>query len=133
MNVSKWLGTSYQLKQQRVVNRIKITGGWVRLGFLSQKEGGPSTLQVWTQKNHRGFYIVTSVHSKPLSVQFSSVQSLSHVRLFVTPRIAACQASLSITNSQSSLRLTSIDSVMPSSHLILCCPLLLLPPIPPSI
>ena len=67
------------------------------------------------------------------SVQFSSVQSLSHVRLFVTPWIAAHQASLSITNSRSSLRLTSIESVMPSSHLILCCPLLLLPPIPPSI
>ena len=67
------------------------------------------------------------------SVQFSSVQSLSRVRLFATPRIAACQASLSITNSRSSLRLTSIESVMPSSHLILCCPLLLLPPIPPSI
>ena len=67
------------------------------------------------------------------SVQFSSVQSLSHVRLFVTPRIAARQASLSITNSRSSLRLTSIKSVMPSSHLILCRPLLLLPPIPPSI
>ena len=65
--------------------------------------------------------------------QFSSVQSLSHVRLFVTPWIAACQASLSITNSQSSLRPTSIESVMPSSHLILCRPLLLLPPIPPSI
>ena len=52
--------------------------------------------------------------------QFSSVQSLSRVRLFATPRIAACQASLSITNSWSSLRLTSIESVMPSSHLILC-------------
>ena len=68
-------------------------------------------------------------HSKA----FSSVQSLSHVRLFATPWMAACQASLSITNSQSSLRLTSIESVMPSSHLILCRPLLLLPPIPPSI
>ena len=67
------------------------------------------------------------------SVQFSSVQSLSRVRLFATPRIVAHQASLSITISQSSLRLTSIKSVMPSSHLILCCPLLLLPPIPPSI
>ena len=67
------------------------------------------------------------------SVQFSSVQSLSRVQLFVTPWIAARQASLSITNSQSSFRLTSIESVMPSSHLILCCPLLLLPPIPPSI
>ena len=66
-------------------------------------------------------------------VQFSSVQSLSRVWLFATPWIAACQASLSITNSRSSLRLTSIESVMPSSHLILWRPLLLLPPILPSI
>ena len=65
--------------------------------------------------------------------KFSSVQSLSHVRLFATPLIAARQASLSITNSWSSLRLMSIESVMPSSHLILCHPLLLLPPIPFSI
>ena len=65
--------------------------------------------------------------------QFSSVQLLSRVRLFATPWIAALQASLSITNSWSSLRLKSIESVMPSSHLILYCPLLLLPPIPPSI
>ena len=65
--------------------------------------------------------------------RFSSVQSLSRVRLFVSPWIVACQASLSITNSRSSLRLTSIKSVMPSRHLILCHPLLLLPPIPPSI
>ena len=65
--------------------------------------------------------------------QFSSVQSLSRVQLFATPWIAARQASLSITNSQSSLRLSSIESVMPSSHLILCCHLLLLTPIPPSI
>ena len=64
---------------------------------------------------------------------FSSIQLLSCVWLFVTPWIAARQASLFITNSQSSLRLTSIESVMPSSHLILCRPLLLLPPIPPSI
>ena len=66
-------------------------------------------------------------------IQFSSVQSLSRVRLFATPWIAARQASLSITNSRSSPRLTSIQSVMPSSHLILCHSLLLLPPIPPSI
>ena len=65
--------------------------------------------------------------------QFSSVQSLSRVQLFATPWTAARQASLSVTNSRSSLRLTSIESVMPSSHLILCHPLLLLPPIPPSI
>ena len=65
--------------------------------------------------------------------QFSSVQSLSSVQLFVTPWTAARQASLSITNSQSSLKLMSIESVMPSRHLILCRPLLLQPPIPPSI
>ena len=71
-------------------------------------------------------------HVRERSVStFSSVQ-FSRVRLFATPWIVACQASLSITNSQSSLRLTSIESVMPSSHLILCCPLLLLPPILPS-
>ena len=63
---------------------------------------------------------------------FSSVQSLSRVRLFATPRITARRASLSITNSRSSLRLTSIESVMPSSHFILYRPLVLLPPIPPS-
>ena len=67
------------------------------------------------------------------SGSLSSVRSLSRVRLFVTPQIAALQASLSITSSQSSLKLMSIESVMPSSHLILCCPLLFLPPIPPSI
>ena len=65
--------------------------------------------------------------------QFSSVQSLSRVRLFATPWIEARQASLSITNSQSLPKLMSIKSVMPSSRLILCRPLLLLPPIPPSI
>ena len=76
-------------------------------------------MRVW---RHFTFYYV-----------FSSVQSLSRVRLFVTPWIAACQASLSITNSRSLLKLMSIESVMPSSHLITCLPLLLLPPIPPSI
>ena len=75
-----------------------------------------------------GSYILLS-----LCWVFSSVQSLSRVWLFATPWIAARQASLSITNSRSSLKLTSIESVMPSSHLILCRPFLLLPPIPPSI
>ena len=67
------------------------------------------------------------------SVLFSSVQSLSCIRLFATPWIEARQASLSITNSWSLPKLMSIESVMPSSHLILCRPLLPLPPIPPSI
>ena len=68
-----------------------------------------------------------------IQVRFSTVQLLSHVWFFVTPWTAARQASLSITNSRSSLRLMSFDLVMPSSHLILCRPLLLLLPIPPSI
>ena len=75
----------------------------------------------------------TCAHSKLSSVQFSSVQSLSRVQLFATPWISACQASLSISNSQSLLKLMSIELLMPFSHLILCCPLLLLPPIPPRI
>ena len=78
----------------------------------------------------------SSAFSKPSldSGTFSQwVQSLSHVWLFVTPWTTACQASLSITNSQSSPKPMSIESVMPSSHLILCCPLLLLPSIFPSI
>jgi len=65
--------------------------------------------------------------------QFNSIQSLSHVRLFVTPWAAACQASLSFINSQSLLKLMSIKLVMPSNHLVLCHPLLLLPSMFPSI
>ena len=77
--------------------------------------------------------VLKTVIKNKVLFQFSSAQSLSRVWLFVTPWIAARQASLSITNSQSSLRLTSIESVMPSNHLIFCRPLRLLPPIPPSI
>ena len=79
--------------------------------------------------------MITWVRVRKITIDscFSSVQSLSRVRLFATPWITAHQASLFITISRSSLRLTSIESVMPSSHLILCRPLLLLPPIPPSI
>ena len=82
-------------------------------------------------------YIHIAVQPPPPSTsrtsQFSSVQSVSHVRLFATPWTAACQAFLSITNSQSCLKLMFIKSVMPSNHLILCHPLLLPPLIFPSI
>ena len=81
-----------------------------------------------------------SLHCLPKTIttlltgyQIRSDQSLSRVRLFATPWTTACQASLSITNSRSLPKLMSIESVMPSSHLILCRPLLLLPPFPPSI
>ena len=98
--------------------------GWYERYVFSFKRNCQAIFQ-----NGFTIYIPTS----SISVQFSSVQSLSRVRLFATPWIAARQASLSITNSQSLLKLMRIDSVMSSSHLILCHPLLLLPPIPPSI
>ena len=85
--------------------------------------------QVWKIKLQK--YSVCAYTQLPLHL--SSVQSLSHVRLFATPWTAACQASLSITNSRSLLKLMSIVFVMPSSHLILCHPLLLLPSVFPSI
>ena len=92
-----------------------------RTGWLSFRDYCNRWLKSWSQS------------SLPFWKPFSSVQSLSCVRLFATPWIAACQASLSITNSWSLRKLMSIESVMPSSHLILCHPLLLLHPIPPSI
>ena len=110
-----------KLKNQsmKVLNLLEFVSGlhtklfrWAIMTFTLNKKGG-------------GWSIYT--------IQFSSVQSLSPVWLFAAPWTAARQASLSITNSQSSPRLMSIESVMPSSHLILCSPLLLLPPIPPSI
>ena len=90
-------------------------------------------VQLMIKINFR-FWSHLKAHSwNKMEFQFSSVQLFSCVWLFVTPWIAACQASLSIINSQRLLKLMSIESVMPSSHCILCCPLLLLPPIPPSI
>ena len=80
-----------------------------------------------------GFFTIEPPGKLNTKYQFSSVQLLSRIRLFATPWIAAHQASLSITNSRSLPKLMSIESVMPSSHLILCHPLLILPPIPPSI
>ena len=100
----------------------EIRRSWNLNGFSRDQEASQFSLKnTWNTQELRH------------SVQFSSVQSLSRVRLFATPWITARQASLSITNSWSSLRLTSIESVMPSSHLILSRPLLLLPPIPPSV
>ena len=95
--------------------------------FLFGESHGQSSLEGYSPWGGRVRHDWLTKH------QFSSVQLLSCVRLFATPWIAACQASLSTTNSRSLHKLMSIESVMPSSHLILCRPLLLLPPIPPSI
>ena len=88
--------------------------------------------QILNQLSYLGSPSLCIPAYKYASVQFNSVQLLSRVQLFATPWITAYQASLSITNSQSLPKLMSIELVMPSSHLILCRPLLLLPPIPPS-
>ena len=92
------------------------------------------TERLWPSKP-KGFPVQPFPEARQSLALVVIVQSLSRVRLFVTPWTAARQASLSITNSWSSLKLTSmsIESVMPSIHLILCRPLLLLPPIPPSV
>ena len=87
----------------------------------------------WIARVSTLYFLLGNSISPSLSNSLSSVQLLSHVRLFATPWTAACQASLSITNSQSLLKLISIESVMPSNHLLLCQPLLLLPSIFPSI
>ena len=98
-----------------------VLAKWIRT------TGSCSNFQIWKQALYFAHFVnVVSRHD----YQFSSVQLLSHVQLFVTPWTAARRASLSITkNSRSLIKLVSIESVMPSSHLILCCPLLL----PPSI
>ena len=98
--------------------------------------GNRWTLNFWWWTCYSGYRSLTKVLNMWNLYNVTSqcsVQSLSRVRLFVTPWTAACQASLSITNSWSSLKLISIELVMPSNHLILCHPLLLLPSIFPSI
>ena len=112
--------------------RIPWTEELGRLQFMpSQRVGHDWSKLTWMHAHCAfAFACLHLLFSLPT---ISSFQSLSCVRLFATPWIAAHQASLSITNSRSLLKLMSIKSVMPSRHLILCRPLLLLPPIPPSI
>ena len=97
----------------------------------------PSVFTIWVNTHISlstdRIYTVLYIQANLLQGQFSSVQSLSHVQLFVTPCTTACQVSLSVTNSQSLLKLMFIKSVMPFNHLILCHPLLLLSSIFPSI
>ena len=117
------------------------------LGFLNFVSICPQRVKMATQNLHH-FKIKTNTEEETICIlwsqvrkrcwkipldHISSVQSLIRIRLFATPWTVPHQAALSITNSWSSLKLTSIESVMPSSHLILCRPLFLLPPIPPSI
>ena len=135
------------------LNKVTISGpnssSFHLLAYCAMKRMSLDSVIMLHQKTHTCFHSIGGKQKEKLTsfdfgenvysskflqwVQFSSVQSLSPVWLFVTPWIAARQASLSITNSLSSSKLMSIKSVMPSSYLILCRPLLLLPPTPPSI
>ena len=101
--------------------------------ILNQSEWVQNCKLVWTSINQSELVWSCPIQSESVESGFRSDQSLSCVWLFATPWITARQVSLSITNSRSSLKLMSIESLMPSSHLVLCRPLLLLPPIPPSI
>ena len=125
---------------------MKSTGPKQEWHSIVDVSAGESKLWCCNEQYFIGIWNVTSMNQGTLYMVkqeivrlnsdilgISSVQSLSHVRLFATPRTAAHQVSLSITNSWSLLKLMSFESVMPSNHLILCHPLLLLPPIPPSI
>ena len=102
---------------------------WVAICFSR----GSSWSRDRTQFSHTAGRFLTTKHLGNPQISFSSVQSLSRVQLFATPWIAARQAAMSITNLRSLPKLMSIESVLPSNHLILSCPLLLLPSIFPSI
>ena len=124
--ILKWVTVSFSRGSSQPRDRTRVSCIRKRILYhWATREDPREDIQI-TNKH-------TKIYSTSLVIQFNSVQSLSPVRLFATSWIAARQASLSITNSWSSPRLTSIESVMPSSHLVLCRPLLLLPPIPPSI
>ena len=117
-------------RKQRARGSVLYDTGNPKLLLCANLEGwdGQEVWREWSSGWGGTYGCLWSIHTVS-----QSVHSLSRVRLFTTPWTAAHQASLSITNSQSSLKLMSIESVMPSSHLILCRPLLLLPPISPSI
>ena len=106
---------------------MTITISYQRIGSKAWSQGALFSGYVLSLSFVRSGFIFYHFTLPKAMFQIRSDQSLSRVRLFATPWIAARQASLSITNSRSSLRLTRIESVMPSSHLILCRPLLLLP------
>ena len=119
----------------RVLTRIACAIGQILISYLYSGVYVNPHLPVYTSPPSPGYHSLCSksvTHSTYFSVQFSSVQSLSRVRLFPTPWITTYQDSPSITNFLSLLKPMSIESVMPSDHPILCRPLLLLPPIRPS-
>ena len=124
------IGTSWSVACQ-----VPLSMGffWTGLRFPSPTDLPDAGIKPASPALAGGFFTPEALGKPKGFFQFSSVQSLSHIQLFVTLWTAAYQASLSITNSRSPPKPMSIESVMPSNHLILCCPLLLLPSIFPSI
>ena len=119
-----------------IVTSVVYKAVWMYVSVLSieeEKTEALSCISLSLLQKRINHEVSVVFFKRIVTVLFSSVQLLSCVQLFATPWAAACQASMSITNSWSLLKLMSIKSVMPSSHLILCHPLLLQPPIPPSI
>ena len=117
---------------------LRVRHDWVTSLSLStfvhwRRKWQPTPVSCLENPRDGGAWWAAVYRVSKTQTQFSSVQSLSHVQLFATPWTAACQASLSITNSRSLLKLMSIELMMPSNHFILCHPLLLLPSILPSI
>ena len=121
------------LEQSIVQCPVLTVASWPAYRFLRRQVSWSGIPISWRIFHSLLWSTQSKASAYSIKQKFSSVQPLSRVQLFATPWITARQASLSITNSRSSLRLVSIESVMPSSHLILCHPLFLLPPIPPSI
>ena len=113
--------------EHRIRNLIKVSSSLLLWAHSIKPSPLSFIRRVWSQVFHVNYFAEERTCFRVIVFQFSSVQSLSRVRLFVTPWTAARQASLSVTNSQSFLKLMSIESVMPSSHLILCRPLLFCP------
>ena len=128
-------GSLCQIPNYTFLSLISLPLSRYRPSFVSlkcpSKQIGPTCLPFLLFILYTTTQIICSWIAGIIKYQFSSVQSLSRVQLFATPWITACQTSLSITNSRSSLKLVFIKSVIPCSHLILCHPLLFLPPIPP--
>ena len=121
-------GDGYPLQCSCLENLMDRGAWWVTVYGVTKRNDWATFSSVAVEQLKSVHQILSSVY-----FQVSSVQPLSRVRLFAIPWIAARQASLSITNSRSPPKPMSIESVMPSSHLILCRPLLPLPPTPPSI
>ena len=122
---SSLLQNSKYVTASTQANELLFLLQYVKLRYLQ--------MQCWKAENYKWKLLKFGTILPQSNMLISSVQSLSHVRLFATPWIAAHQATLSIISSRSLFKLMLIESGMPSSHLILCRPLLLLPPIPPSI